>query len=60
MFINNDITPAEINIEGYIMYRKYNFEKGRAGGAILNIRNEIMSYDNKDLNINKSESICLV
>jgi len=44
-FLNNDVMPAEINVEGYTMYRKdrCNFKEGRAGGVLLYIRNEIMS-----------------
>jgi len=59
-FLNNDVTPAEINFEVYTMYRKdrCNFKEGRAGGVILYIRNEIMSCDAKDLNTSQSE--CLV
>jgi len=58
-FLNKDITPAEINIEGYTMFKKdrCNFKEGRAGGIIRYIRNEIMSYDAKDFNISQSESV---
>jgi len=40
------------------MYRKdrCNVKEGRAGGVILYIRNEIMSYNANDLNISQSES----
>ena len=51
-FLNNDVLPAEISIEGYSMYRKdrCNFKEGKAGGVILYIRNEIIPYDFQELN----------
>ena len=49
---------AEISIEGYTIYRKdrCNFKEGKAGGVVLYIRNEIISYDFHDLNKSQSES----
>jgi hypothetical protein len=58
-FLNDDVVQAEINIEGYKIYRKdrCNFKKGKAGGVMLYIRNEIISYDFPDLNKSRSESV---
>ena len=41
------------------MYRKdrCNFKQGKAGGVLLYIRNEIISYDFQELNNSQSESV---
>jgi len=46
-FLSDDVMQAEISIEGYTIYRKdrCNFKEGKAGGVVLYIRNEIISYD---------------
>jgi hypothetical protein len=36
-FLNDEVMPSEISIDGYSMYRKdrCNFKEGKAGGVIL-------------------------
>jgi len=57
--LNNEVLQAEISIEGYSIYRKdiCNFKEGKAGGVILYIKNEIISYECTDLNRMESESV---
>jgi endonuclease/exonuclease/phosphatase family metal-dependent hydrolase len=58
-FLNDEVMQAEISIDGYCMYRKDrgNFKEGKAGGVILYIKNEIVSYECTDLNRMESESV---
>jgi endonuclease/exonuclease/phosphatase family metal-dependent hydrolase len=58
-FLSDDVMQAEISIEGYTMYRKdrCNFKEGKAGGVVLCIRHEIVSYEFHDLNKSQSESV---
>jgi hypothetical protein len=50
---------VEISIDGYTSYRKDRgrFKEGKAGGVILYVRNEGVSYEYSKLNILKSESV---
>ena len=40
---NNDITDAELGLEGYVMFRKYRM--GRRGGVLLYIKETIPAYE---------------
>ena len=50
---------AEIGIGGFTSYRKErsSFKEGKAGGVILYVKNDIVSYEYSELNILKSESV---
>jgi len=58
-FLNDEVLQSEISIDGYSIYRKdrCNFKGGKAGGVILYIKNEILSYECTDLNRIKSKSV---
>ena len=58
-FLHKDVLMAEINIDGYKMYRKDRcaVKQGKGGGVILYVKEEIVSYEYYELNSNKSESI---
>ena len=41
---NNDITDAELGLEGYVMFRKYSIGR-RGGGVLLYIKETIPAYE---------------
>ena len=41
---NNDITDAELGLEGYVMFRKYRMGR-RGGGVLLYIKETIPAYE---------------
>lgn len=55
------MNQAEIGIDGYTIYRKDRdvIKEGRGGGVVLFVRDTIISYECKQLNDFKAESIWL-
>ncbi|MGE5822757.1 MAG: reverse transcriptase domain-containing protein [Nitrososphaerota archaeon] len=58
-FLTNDVFPAEINIEGFKIFRKDRsmVKAGKCGGVILYVRQDIVSYECGELNKLNSESV---
>jgi hypothetical protein len=58
-FVNIDVLPAEIYMNGYKSYRndRCNFEAGKNGEVILYGKRDIMSYESSDFNQFDSESV---
>ena len=58
-FLNVDISNAEVKIDGYKMFRKDRsaVKEGKCGGVILYVKEDIVSYECRELNASKNESI---
>jgi len=57
--LNEQIKQAEMNIDGYAIYRedRCKFKEGKASCVILYIKNEILSYECNDLSSSETESV---
>ena len=42
---NNDITDAELGLEGYVMFRKHRLGRRGGGGVLLYIKETIPAYE---------------
>ena len=58
-FLDKDVMQYVIGIYGFTSYRKdrSSFKEGKAGGVVLFVRNDIVSYEYSELNVLKSESV---
>src|SRR6266536_3735464 len=58
-WLNENISLAEIEVEGYTIYRKdrENVKTGKAGGVALYVHNSLQSRINVELNKYRSESL---
>ena len=62
-FLTSEIQDSEIQISGYKIYRKDRefFKKGKGGGVIMYVMDEITSFADNALNEKKTESVwCII
>jgi hypothetical protein len=58
-WLHDNVTDAEISIDGFKLYRKdrSRVKPGKAGGIVLYINKEIVSWEYAALNEAKTESL---